>query len=323
MNINNTTIQKSLPPRLIMLAVIVPAYKPQFFQLALNSIAMQSNKNFQCYIFDDAAPEEIKSISNNYPDFHYVRFNENMGRYDLVGHWHRCLELVKEKWVWFFSDDDVMSPNCVDEFYNTFDLYPNASAFRFSREFIDENGQITGIVQQIKNETGLEYLKSKLNGRGACLQDHIFDWRKLKEINGGFVNFPLAWCSDDAIWCLLGKTHEIIAIPSAIVQIRMSSINISSIETTEYLQKKLNAYMLFYLWCIQNFRLPLSCKFRFIRNCAGLNSITPFSYYFQPLVFQSPIFILVILLIPIRKLYFKLKKLKNRGTQTIKLGEQK
>ena len=35
MNINNTTIQKFLPPKLIMLAVIAPAYKPQFFQLAL------------------------------------------------------------------------------------------------------------------------------------------------------------------------------------------------------------------------------------------------------------------------------------------------
>jgi glycosyltransferase involved in cell wall biosynthesis len=301
-----------------MLAIVVPAYKPQFFQLALNSIAAQTNNNFECYIFDDAASEEIKSISDDFPNFYYTRFNENMGGRDLVGHWHRCLESVKEEWVWLFSDDDIMAPNCVEEFYRTLNLYPNATAFRFALDIIDASGQITD-TNTVKNETGLEFLKSKLIGQVSFLQDHIFNWKKLKDINKGFVKFPLAWCSDDATWCLLGKIHEIIAIPSAVVQWRYSGINICSKKDIETLKIKLYAWMLFYLWCSRNFRLPFSYKLKFVRLFVRFNGTIPFLHFFQPSIFHSPVLILVILLVPIRKLYKMLKwfgkttKLLTRG----------
>jgi glycosyltransferase involved in cell wall biosynthesis len=288
-----------------VLAIVVPAYKPQFFQLALNSIAAQTDKNFQCYIFDDAGPEEIKSISDNFPEFHYMRFKENMGRDDLVGHWHRCLDFVKEEWVWLFSDDDIMEPNCVKEFYETLDLHPKATVFRFPRSVIDADGQIITAIQPIKNETGLEFLESKLAGKKSCLPDHIFNWKKLKEINNGFVNFPLAWYSDDATWCLLGKIHEIIAISSTFVQIRDSGINISSMKDRKTMKKKLRASMLFYLWCSQNFSLSFSHKLKFLRFFVRLKHP---SLLFQSPVFRSPVFILAILLVPIRRLYLILKR---------------
>jgi len=288
-----------------MLAIVIPAYKPQFFQLALNSVAAQINKNFKCYIFDDAAPEEIMSISNDFPDFHYTRFSENMGGHDLVGHWHRCLDFVKEEWVWLFSDDDIMEPNCVKEFYETLYLHPKATVFRFARRDIDQNGQIIREIQSIKNETGLEFLKSKLIGKRSCLPDHIFNWKKLKEINNGLVNFPLAWCADDATWCLLGKIHEIIAIPSAIVQIRNSGINISCIKDRKTVKTKLYASMLFYLWCIQNFDLSLSHKLKFAKVFSEYAHIL---YFFQPLLFRSPVFVLAMLLAPINRLYSIFKR---------------
>jgi hypothetical protein len=289
-------------PAIKALAIVVPAWKPQFLHLALNSIAMQTNKNFQCYIFDDAAPEEIKSVSNGFPDFRYTRFCENMGGHDLVGHWHRCLASVNEEWVCFFSDDDIMEPNCVEEFYKTLNLYPSAALFRFARSVIDAKGQIIRIAQPIKNQTGLEFLKSHLRGASSCLQDHIFNRKKL-ETNGGFVNFPLAWSSDTATFCLLGKEHEIIAIPSAIVQIRMSGTNISTINTLEFLRKKIYAQKLFYLWSIQNLKLSLSHKLAFLRMFTryASNHSLPF---FQ-MLFQTPrilILFLAALSIPIYRI---------------------
>ncbi|MCL2283795.1 MAG: glycosyltransferase family 2 protein [Fibromonadales bacterium] len=292
-----------------MLAIVVLAYKPQFFQLALNSIAAQTNKNFQCYIFDDAAPAEIKYIADNFQDFHYIRFDENMGRLDLVGHWHRCLELIEEEWVWLFSDDDVMLPNCVNAFYETYDLYPKATVFRFPREIVDAAGQLIYAIEPIGNKTGLEFLKSRLTYHGSCLPDHIFNWKKLKELNGGFVKFPLAWCSDDAAWCLLGKNHEIVAIPSAFVQIRDSGINITSLTDKNILKQKLEAHILFYLWCIESLNIPLSYRLLFIRYFTSLNEIIPFSYFFRlSILFQCPILILSILLMPVRKLYLQIKR---------------
>jgi glycosyltransferase involved in cell wall biosynthesis len=288
-----------------MLAIVIPAYKPQFFELMLNSIAVQSNKKFKCYIFDDAAPEKIKAVSSKFPDYHYTRFDENMGGRDLVGHWHRCLKSIEEEWVWLFSDDDIMSPDCVDEFYKALDLYPNAGAFRFTVDIIDADGQIIGSNKPIKNETGLEFLLSKLSGKQSYMPDHIFNWKKLKEINGGIVKFPLAWHSDDATWCLLGETCEIVAISSAVVQWRRSGINICSIRNVETLKIKLCASMLFYLWCSKKLKLSFSYKVKFIKFFVGLSRVTPFLHFFQSPVFKSPVLFLSLLLIILEKIKFK------------------
>ena len=52
------------------LAIIIPAYKATFLPAALDSIAMQTCKDFTLYVGDDCSPEPIGSIVeqyNNYP----------------------------------------------------------------------------------------------------------------------------------------------------------------------------------------------------------------------------------------------------------------
>ena len=116
------------------LAIIIPAYKATFLTAALDSIAAQTCKDFTLYVGDDCSPDPIDKIVEQYRDkidLVYQRFETNLGGKDLVAQWERCIAMSHdEPYIWLFSDDDVMEPNCVelllrtiDETKGAYDLY--------------------------------------------------------------------------------------------------------------------------------------------------------------------------------------------------------
>jgi len=104
----------------VWLAIIIPAYKGSFLAEALASIAAQTDRRFRVYVGDDASPEDLRKICDEFQadiDLKYCRFEEKFGGKSLVDQWCRCIELSTEPWIWLFADDDVMEKGCVDCFY--------------------------------------------------------------------------------------------------------------------------------------------------------------------------------------------------------------
>ena len=65
---------------------IMPAYKAKFLHKAIDSILKQTFHDFELVIVNDASPEQIKNIVNQFPDKR-VRYEENktnIGGKDLV-----------------------------------------------------------------------------------------------------------------------------------------------------------------------------------------------------------------------------------------------
>ena len=82
------------------LAIIIPAYKATFLPAALDSIAMQTCKNFTLYVGDDCSPEPINNIVEKYRDkieLVYQRFETNLGGKDLVAQWERCIAMSQDE----------------------------------------------------------------------------------------------------------------------------------------------------------------------------------------------------------------------------------
>ena len=140
------------------LAIVIPAYKESFLAAALDSIAAQTCQDFTLYIGDDCSPYDLKSIVDRYRDkIHlvYKRFDTNMGGKDLVAQWERCVDMNQgENWIWLFSDDDVMEPNCVEEFYKYIQRKPNAKLLHYNIKPIDGEGWNSNV----RNEKRLKFL---------------------------------------------------------------------------------------------------------------------------------------------------------------------
>ena len=82
------------------IAIIIPAYKKDFLRSTLESIAAQDCRDFTVYVGDDASPADIYGIVHSFEDridIVYHRFEYNLGRTDLVGHWKRCIDMSDEQ----------------------------------------------------------------------------------------------------------------------------------------------------------------------------------------------------------------------------------
>ena len=239
------------------LTVAIPYYKNRYFEAALESLARQTDQKFDVFVGDDASPEDPSEVIQKFQGRLKIRcrrFPDNMGRHSLVAHWNRCVRESSSEWVWLFSDDDVASPNCIAEFYKVlagtggvFDLY------RFNTKTINASGKIIHDAPRhpVVEQAG-DFLFAKFaGGRTSFAVEYIFR-REAFETAGGFIDFPLAWFSDDASWIAFSRRTGIRTMPDANVFWRLSDLNISAVNS-KLASIKLNAFRKYLLWLRQEF----------------------------------------------------------------------
>lgn len=212
---------------------LLPAYKIEFFQEALESILNQTYKDFRLIIQDDCSPYDLKSIVDLYStdsQIYYYRNEENIGGKNLIKCWNKLLSKANSEYIILASDDDVYDVHFLEEIDKLTIKYPNVDLFRSRVKPIFSNGQewdLDGIYEEYGNS--LYYLYQRhLNNFIRCIACYVFKLNKLNEI-GGFVEYPLAWHSDDATALLMSK-NGIVNTKLALFAFRHSNLNISSRE---------------------------------------------------------------------------------------------
>jgi len=236
----------------------VPAYKAQFLRETLKSIAAQTDRNFQLYVFDDAGPEAVGQIVHEFKDrlpLKYHRFRENLGGRSLVKHWERCLQLTDEPWIWIFSDDDLMDEGCVAAFHKELDhTREGHDGYRFDTLLVSSAGaRLKESPRHPDEESGSTFLLERWREtRDSFLQGLIFSRRAWKA-GHGIPDFPLGWHSDDAFIAMLGLHRPLKSIPGPRVSWRASNINISYNGSVKNVGEKIRASAQFIRWALDFF----------------------------------------------------------------------
>ncbi|MBA0884752.1 glycosyltransferase family 2 protein [Flavobacterium undicola] len=232
-----------------MLAIIIPYYKLAFFAQTLLSLANQKDKRFKVYIGDDASPEDCSSLLDDFEgklDFVYHRFDNNLGGTSLTEQWERCIALSgDEEWLMILGDDDLLGENVVEEFYKKYTVFEEKSnVVRYASVIINGSGKM--ISKKFENqiwENPFDSYFRKFEGLSrSSLSEHIFS-RKVY-LKYGFVDYPLAWFSDDNAWFDFSEQKFIFSINEANVYIRNSDINISGM--VDNISQKKKATIIFY-----------------------------------------------------------------------------
>jgi len=260
------------------LAIVIPAYKGIFFNQTLESLARQTCKDFVVYIGDDASPENLETLTDSYKSkmsLVYKRFESNLGESDLVAHWKRCVDLVQnEEWIWFFSDDDVASPDCVEGFFETLKFYGDRTledkVFRFTLNITDKDLNLihkymTPEIFSVEYFLENYFVSHTFTNRAV---EFVFSKSLYNKI-GGFVNFPLAWGSDLATFLKLGHDNGFVTIHKGEVYWRSSDNNISSNNDSNIAKLKQIAYNQRYLWI-----------FGFLQNFSG-------GQFYYPIIYRA------------------------------------
>lgn len=235
------------------LAIVIPAYKQRFLRDTLASIASQTCKDFTLYIGDDCSPYSLKPIIDEFTDtipIIYHRFEDNMGGKDLVGHWERCIALsADEPYIWLFSDDDIMEPHCVEEFFKLPQQIRENHLIHFDIAIIDDSGVTLAMQHPFPSILKpKEFIEGKLgiNGKSrfdVFVVEFIFS-RRIYEENDRFQNYDLAWGTDFITWLKFSTATEgifTINHPDCRVLWRKSRENITPNTSRSIIARKLKS----------------------------------------------------------------------------------
>ena len=228
---------------------VLPAYKSEYLQVAIDSILQQTYIDFELIIVDDASPYHLESIVNQYNDNRIVfhRNENNIGGKNLVSNWNKCIKYAKGEYVILASDDDIYSPFFLQQVDERIKDYPDVDIIRSRVNRIDSDGIITDIEQIYKpfmpfSEFVFYWLKGIIN----CIANYAFKRTVLLDA-GGFVDMPCAWYSDD-ITIVNMSVNGIATTDDALFYFRTSDKSISWTFNKETIRKKWKANGMFYQW---------------------------------------------------------------------------
>ena len=228
---------------------VLPAYKAAYFRKAIDSILNQTYTEFELIIVNDASPDDIDSIIRSYQDsrIKYYVNEHNIGGKDLVAQWNRSISYAKGEYLILASDDDVYFPEYLEKMDALVMKYPNVKVFRPRVQVVDGQDAILRVYGSLSEKvTPLEYWYH-WNTVGSSIGHIVFERESLIE-KGGFVNFPMAWGSDDATMLMLGSDGICFA-NEILYSFRNSGVNITSQINDYYaLTKKIEAHRMFYNW---------------------------------------------------------------------------
>ena len=227
---------------------VLPAYKARFFKEAIDSILAQTYINFELIIVNDASPEDLDSIIKLYDDprIQYYVNKENIGGKDLVAQWNYSISYANGDYLILASDDDIYLPDFLERMDVLVQKYPDVNVFRPRVQYINQEGSlsdISGICDERIN--ALEYAyRLFLEDIGSGIAFFVFNTEKLRSM-GGFVNFPMAWCADEATVLMMAK-DGICIDKHCLFYFRISGINISSINPYPIFKQKIKSQKMFY-----------------------------------------------------------------------------
>lgn len=228
---------------------ILPAYKIDYLKDAIDSILAQSYQDFELVIVDDASPNNLESVVNQYNDKRILFYkNEvNIGGGNLVLNWNKCIKYAKGDYVILASDDDIYSPFFLQQVDNRIEEYPDVDIVRARVNRIDPNGTITDIEQVYKpympfSEFVFYWSKGIIN----CIANYVFKRTTLLKA-GGFVDMPCAWFSDD-ITVVNMSSNGIAITEDALFYFRTSDKSVSWNFDKKTIKKKWLANGMFYKW---------------------------------------------------------------------------
>ena len=194
-------------------SITIPAYKSRFLDEAIRSVVSQIYPDWELIIVDDCSPEPLKEIVEPFLTDQRVRFYrnaKNCGAVDVVDNWNICLSHCTGDYIICMGDDDRLLPCCLDEYAKTIEAYPDLNVYHARTAIINEEGERVDVQEERPawescQEMILHQWKDR---RKQFLGDFLFSRHWLLN-NGGYVKFPLAYCSDWATANLAAKERGI------------------------------------------------------------------------------------------------------------------
>lgn len=212
-------------------SICIPAYKSKYLKECIHSILNQTITDFELLILNDCSPEPIEEIVNSFQDerISYFKNERNVGAYDLVDNWNKCLQLSSGEYIVIMGDDDRFATDYLEEFEKLIVNFPEINVFHCRSKIIDDDGADVMLTPALPAfEHVYDSIWHRLRQlRSNYISDYVYKVSTLKD-QGGFYKLPLAWGSDDITAFIASASHGIAHTNKPVFEYRSNRLSITS-----------------------------------------------------------------------------------------------
>ncbi|GAB3228758.1 glycosyltransferase [Algoriphagus aestuariicola] len=185
---------------MVKFSICIPAFKSTFLEECIQSILDQSLGDFELIILNDCSPQPVQEIVEKFTDdrIRYFSNEKNVGAYDLVDNWNKCLSLASGEFFLIMGDDDRLHPDYLLEFSTLIEKFPTLNVYHCRSKIIDDAGKTLRLTPALPAfEHVFDSIWQRLEQlRSNYISDYVYCTEALRQ-QGGFYKLPLAWGSDD------------------------------------------------------------------------------------------------------------------------------
>lgn len=243
------------------IAIVIPYYKIDFFEETLKCLQNQTDKRFNLYIGNDNSPNDPQKLIEKYESIitRYKNFDTNIGGKSLSKQWERCIDefIEDEEWVIVLADDDTLSENCIQEFYNNVEEAEKKgiSLIKFKCRVINENNEI---VREFSDYPHLQkasvFFGNLYHHIGfSTLSENIFRIEKYRKYK--YQDIELAYGSDAIAVLEFSEFGDILFINNAFMSFRDSEVNLSgNRNSTDFRMRKMKGNSEYMGYLLSNYK---------------------------------------------------------------------
>lgn len=239
-------------PRLVTIAI--PAYKSAYLAEAIDSALAQDYTDIELLIINDKSPHDVDAVVARYSDprIRYYVNPKNLGKKSPVANWNRCIDLARGEFFVLLADDDLLMPSFVSELLKLADKYPDCNVFHARRKVIHQGSDQVEIDPEWAEWESLdEFVNNKRQRlRGHTMTEFLYRTEYIERIK--YVDFPLAWGSDEISIINFIKEGGVASSNGVLAVFRWSDIQIS--QPDKNLVEKSRARILNNMWLSMFFK---------------------------------------------------------------------
>jgi glycosyltransferase involved in cell wall biosynthesis len=100
----------------MLISVCIPTYnRPESLLNCLNSLSLQTKKNFEVCISDNCSTENIKKLIKPYKKKLKFKYNQNKKNLGAALNFLKVASMAKGDFIWFIGDDDLLVNNAIEK----------------------------------------------------------------------------------------------------------------------------------------------------------------------------------------------------------------
>ena len=114
----------------MLISICIPTYnRPESLLNCLNSLSLQTNKNFEVCISDNCSKTNIYQLIKPYKKKLNIRFNQNRKNLGFALNLLKVSSMAKGDFIWFIGDDDLLVPNAIEKLSNLINKHKECDFF--------------------------------------------------------------------------------------------------------------------------------------------------------------------------------------------------